>query len=93
MWGRTQVGTHLPVYLMQQNTSAVAPCTPSVRCDPQYATVAAGVVAIYVVDIATRTVGLCSGLACPPLRTCALVVHSHAHVNLVFQGDFTGCDT
>lgn len=58
-----QVGTHLPVYLMQQNTSAVAPCTPSVRCDPQYAQVAASVVAIYVVNIPTRTVGLCSGLA------------------------------
>lgn len=49
---------------MQQNTSAVAPCTPSVRCDPQFAQVAAGIVAIYVVNIPTRTVGLCSGLAC-----------------------------
>jgi hypothetical protein len=57
----TQVGTHLPVHLMQQNTSAVARCTPSIKCYPQYAVPAAAIVSIYVPDVRTKTVGLCSG--------------------------------
>ena len=56
-----QVGTHLPVHLMQQNTSAVAPCAPSIECYPQYAVPAAAVVSIYVPDVMTKTIGLCSG--------------------------------
>ena len=74
-----QIGTHLPVFTMQQNTSAVAPCTPSVRCSPQYAQVAAGVVAIYVVNLPTRTVGLCSGKSSFAMLApvmCVLIIHN-----------------
>lgn len=68
-----QVGTHLPVRLMQQNTSAVAPCTPSIECYPQYAVPAAAVVSIYVPDVRTKTVGLCSGASmCLPLAVTTM---------------------
>lgn len=56
-----QIGTQLPVPLFQQDNSSIFGCTPSVECDPQYGTLAAGVVSIYAVDPTSRTVGLCSG--------------------------------
>ncbi|CAL8467108.1 g6644 [Coccomyxa elongata] len=55
------IGTHLPVQELQQNRSSVFACTPSLECAPQYAKLGAGVVDIYAVDPASRTIGLCSG--------------------------------
>ncbi len=51
----------LPVHLIQQNSSSLMQCTPSIECQPQYEHLAAGVVAIYAVDPRARTVSLCSG--------------------------------
>ena len=51
----------LPVHLIQQNSSSLMQCTPSIECEPQYEHLAAGVVAIYAVDPRSRTVSLCSG--------------------------------
>lgn len=63
LWG-VQVGTELPVHLIQQNSSSLMQCTPSIECQPQYEHLAAAVVAIYAVDPESHTVSLCSGV-CP----------------------------
>ncbi|BDA50484.1 probable lysyl endopeptidase [Coccomyxa sp. Obi] len=55
------VGTQLPVDLIQQNSTSLFACTPSIECMPQYAHLADGIVAIYAVDPTSRTVGLCTG--------------------------------
>ena len=62
-----QVGTMLPVHLIQQNSSSLMRCTPSIECQPQYEHLAAGVVAVYAVDPRSHTVSLCSGVRLPLL--------------------------
>lgn len=68
-----QVGTQLPVNLIQQNSTSLFACTPSIECEPQYAHLADGVVAIYAVDPTSKTVGLCTGdntVSCQALSQC-----------------------
>ena len=63
------MGTKLPVRLLQQNSSSLMRCTPSIECEPQYKHLAAGVVAVYAVDPDSHTVSLCSGV-CIPVCVC-----------------------
>lgn len=70
LWVWLQVGTQLPVDLFQQNYTSLFACTPSIECEPQYAHLADGIVAIYAVDPTSKTVGLCTGektISCPAL--------------------------
>ena len=61
LWVCLQVGTQLPVNTFQQNSTSLFACTPSIECEPQYAHLADGIVAIYAVDPTSKTVGLCTG--------------------------------
>ena len=54
-------GTQFDISRVQLSSDRIAPCTPSVLCDPAWRTEAAAVVAIYAINQAQGAMGLCTG--------------------------------